>query len=87
LLGDPRVLEAVVVGRPDDILGSVPVAYVIPVEGEKVDVAELTARCEHELARFRRPVEITVVEDLPRAAAGKIRRAEVRRLAAESVAG
>ncbi len=29
LLGDPRVLEAVVVGRPDDVLGAVPVAYVI----------------------------------------------------------
>jgi acyl-CoA synthetase (AMP-forming)/AMP-acid ligase II len=83
LLGDPHVLEAVVVGRPDDILGQVPVAYVIPVEGAEVDVAALRARCDEQLARFKRPVEIDVVADLPRAPAGKIRRTEVRKMAAE----
>ena len=49
LLGDPRVLEAVVVGRPDAILGAVPVAYVIPVEPGAIDdealAAELLERC------------------------------------------
>ena len=83
LLGDPAVLEAVVVARPDEILGQVPVAYVIPVEGAAIDLDRLRARCE-ELARFRRPVEIDVVPDLPRAPAGKIRRAEVRRMAEEA---
>jgi acyl-CoA synthetase (AMP-forming)/AMP-acid ligase II len=86
LLGDPRVLEAVVVGRPDDILGQIPVAYVIPVEGGTVDVEALHRRCEEQLARFRRPVEINLVAELPRAPAGKIRRAEVRRMAAETPA-
>ncbi len=86
LLGDPGVLEAVVVGRPDDILGQVPVAYVIPVAGAAVDPDALLARCAEQLARFKRPVEITVVDDLPRAPAGKIRRAEVRKMAAEPTA-
>lgn len=84
LLGDPRVLEAVVVSRPDDILGSVPVAYVIPHDGaSSVDslASDLRRRCDEELARFRRPVEITVVEDLPRAPTGKIQRAKVRVMA------
>ena len=43
LLGDPRVLEAVVVGRPDDVLGAVPIAYVIPQPDEPVDHAALVA--------------------------------------------
>jgi acyl-CoA synthetase (AMP-forming)/AMP-acid ligase II len=86
LLGDPGVLEAVVVGRPDDILGAVPVAYVIPVGGAALDPESLRARCEEQLPRFKRPAAIAVVDDLPRAAAGKILRAEVRRMAAESVA-
>jgi acyl-CoA synthetase (AMP-forming)/AMP-acid ligase II len=86
LLGDAHVLEAVVVARPDDILGQVPVAYVIPVAGAEIDLDALRARCEEQLARFKRPVDISVVPDLPRAPAGKIRRAEVRRLAAETSA-
>lgn len=88
LLGDDRVLEAVVVGRPHDVLGAVPVAYVIPQPEEvagTVDpealVADLTARAEAHLTRFRRPVEIAVVPDLPRAPTGKVRRAAVRTMA------
>jgi acyl-CoA synthetase (AMP-forming)/AMP-acid ligase II len=88
LLGDPRVLEAVVVGRPHDVLGSVPIAYVIPQPDEPVDaaalVADLTERAERSLTRFRRPVEIVVVPDLPRAPTGKIQRARVRGMAAAS---
>ncbi len=88
LLGDARVLEAVVVGRPHDVLGSVPIAYVIPQPDEPVDadalVADLTARATAELTRFRRPVEIVVVPDLPRAPTGKIQRARVRSMAETS---
>ena len=87
LLGDPRVLEAVVVARADDILGSVPVAYVIPVEGESVSgdaslLDDLRSRCELGLPRFKRPVEIALVPDLPRAPTGKVQRSKVRELAA-----
>lgn len=94
LLGDARVLEAVVVGRPDDVLGAVPVAYVIlqsdgdrdPDAGPDPDavVADLTARAGAHLARFRRPVEIVVVPDLPRAPTGKVQRAKVRTMAQRS---
>ncbi|MBT2503232.1 class I adenylate-forming enzyme family protein [Curtobacterium sp. ISL-83] len=88
LLGDPRVLEAVVVGRPDEVLGAVPVAYVIPQPGDPVDVpglvADLAARAEAHLARFRRPVEIVVVPDLPRAPTGKVQRSRVRTMAGRS---
>jgi acyl-CoA synthetase (AMP-forming)/AMP-acid ligase II len=88
LLSDSRVLEAVVVGRPDAVLGAVPVAYVIAVDPDAVDergfVEELLARCADQLVAFRRPVQITLVADLPRAPAGKVRRSEVRQLAAES---
>ncbi len=87
LLGDPRVREAIVVGRTDPILHQVPVAYVIPVD-ETTDpgtgsdlVAELVARAEASLPRFKRPIEITVVEDVPRAPTGKVQRARVRALA------
>jgi acyl-CoA synthetase (AMP-forming)/AMP-acid ligase II len=85
LLGDARVREAVVVGRSDPILHQVVIAYVIPVEADPEDpealVTELLERCERELPRFKRPVEISVVEDVPRAATGKVQRNRVRALA------
>jgi acyl-CoA synthetase (AMP-forming)/AMP-acid ligase II len=92
LLSDPRVLEAVVVARADDILGSVPVAYVIPVtsgsgSATAVDgpslIEALRERCETGLPRFKRPVEIALVPDLPRAPTGKVQRGKVRELAAQ----
>jgi len=81
LLRDARVREAVVVGRPDPVLGEVPVAYVIAADAE-TDAAGLTAalteRASAELPRHLRPVEIIVTEDLPRAATGKVQRARLR---------
>ncbi len=85
LLGDQRVREAVVVGRADPILHQVPVAYVIAVDPDLSDpealVADLLARVERELPRFKRPVEVSVVDDVPRAPTGKVQRNKVRALA------
>jgi acyl-CoA synthetase (AMP-forming)/AMP-acid ligase II len=85
LLGDARVLEAVVVAKSDDVLGAVPKAYVIPVSEMNVIAADLVAslqsRCDAELPRFKRPAQIVVVKDLPRAPTGKVQRSRVRSLA------
>jgi acyl-CoA synthetase (AMP-forming)/AMP-acid ligase II len=80
LLGHATVLDAIVVGRPDEILGAVPVAYVIAGDGVSADElrAELEQRCQDQLSRYKRPVTVLLVDDLPRAATGKIRRSEVR---------
>jgi acyl-CoA synthetase (AMP-forming)/AMP-acid ligase II len=84
LLGDGRVNDVAVVGRPDEILGFVPVAQVVPwntdlspLEQEAL-IADLTARCLDHLSRFKRPAEISVVADLPRAPTGKVRKHQVR---------
>ena len=84
LIADPAVRDAVVIGRPDPILGQVPVAYVIPAQGPETAAGlqylldALAARCAAELSRFKRPEAIYVVEDLPRAATGKIQRYRLR---------
>ncbi|WP_375481675.1 class I adenylate-forming enzyme family protein [uncultured Jatrophihabitans sp.] len=77
---DDRVAEIAVIGRPDDTLGEVPVAYVVRrhADGDRDDLAaDLAARAERELSRHKRPVDIHLVEDLPRTPTGKIRRAAV----------
>ncbi|HWU59406.1 MAG TPA: AMP-binding protein [Microbacteriaceae bacterium] len=81
LLGDERVREAVVVGRADDILGAVPVAYVMLVDGTQDDsdlIDSLGVACKRLLPRSKRPVEINVVTDVPRAATGKVQRSRMR---------
>ena len=86
LLGDPAVVEAVVAGRPHDVLGAVPVALVRAEPGAADLSARLAERCARELAAFKRPVEIRVVERFPVGPTGKVRRAAVRAgLAAETV--
>ncbi|HWD76736.1 MAG TPA: AMP-binding protein [Solirubrobacteraceae bacterium] len=80
LIADPGVRDAVVVGRPDPILGQVPVAYVIPVEdpnaAESTQVLpdRLSARCAAQLSRYKMPQAIHLIESLPRAATGKVQR-------------
>ncbi len=89
LLAHPAVLDAIVVGRPDEILGAVPVAYVIAQPSSAVGtgddrdqlVEDLVQRCHDQLSRYKRPAAVLIVDDLPRAATGKIRRSEVRQAA------
>ena len=83
------VLEAAVVGIPDELTGEAVVAYVRPVAGrfdpaEEADVAELRRRiqdaCERRLARFKQPARIEVVAALPRTVTGKIAKGRLRRV-------
>jgi acyl-CoA synthetase (AMP-forming)/AMP-acid ligase II len=83
LMRDDRVREAVVVARPDEILGQVPIAYVVTTDehaSRDTDglIADLGERCAASLPRFKRPVEIDVVPDFPRAATGKVQRSKMR---------
>jgi acyl-CoA synthetase (AMP-forming)/AMP-acid ligase II len=80
LLGDERVRDAVVVARPDDIAGAVPVAFVTAAVSHRrrtTLVEELRRRCASTLSRFKLPAEITVVDILPSGPTGKVRRQEV----------
>lgn len=85
LLADPRVRAVAVVGRPHPTVGEEPVAYVVAFPGAAPAaalVADLTGRVESSLSRFKRPAHIEVVDTLPAGPTGKVRRSEVRRLAA-----
>jgi long-chain acyl-CoA synthetase len=81
------VLEAAVVGEPDEYTGEAVVAYVRPDPqrldaSDATDVAALQQRvrevCEARLARFKQPVRVEVVEALPRTVTGKIAKGRLR---------
>jgi acyl-CoA synthetase (AMP-forming)/AMP-acid ligase II len=86
LLSDRRVTAAVVVPRPHPIAGEEPVAFVLATDAglaspEALSV-ELRRLCETNLSRFKRPAEIVVARSLPAGPTGKVRRREVRAMAA-----
>ena len=72
------VLEAAVVGRPDDRWGEVPVAYVVLREHATTTKDVLIAHCRTQLARFKVPKEITLIDALPRNPSGKVLKRELR---------
>ena len=72
------VVEAAVVGRPDDRWGEVPVAYVVVREGETVTADSLIDHCRGQLARFKVPKDITFLDALPRNPSGKVLKRELR---------
>jgi len=81
LLAHPEVAEAAVVGRPDDIWGEVPVAFVAICSA--IDVEGLKQYCRQHLAGYKIPkvvIELTL-EDFPRNVTGKIIREELESLA------
>ncbi len=69
----PQVAEAAVVGRPDPEWGETGHAYVVPL-GAELDPAELLEFASQRLARFKLPRSLQFLDELPRTAAGKVRK-------------
>jgi fatty-acyl-CoA synthase len=71
------VVEAAVVGRPDDRWGEVPIAYVVS-SSETTTPEELIEHCRGQLARYKVPKHVTLVDALPRNPSGKVLKRELR---------
>jgi fatty-acyl-CoA synthase len=67
-----------VVGVPDDRWGERVTAVVVAREGEAVTEAELVALVRSHLAGFKTPRAVVFVDDLPRNAAGKVLKQQLR---------
>lgn len=74
LLEHDGVVEAAVVGVPDDDYGQRLAAYVVTRPGVTVEGEELRAYVKANLARFKVPRDIVFVDELPRNATGKLLR-------------
>ncbi|MDF0599648.1 AMP-binding protein [Psychromarinibacter sp. C21-152] len=76
----PAVLEAAVVGVPDARWGETGAAFLIARPGEALDTDALRAWCRARLAAYKVPARFRVVEDLPRTAAGKVRKPDLKEM-------
>ena len=87
LVANPKVAEAAVVGRPDDLTGEAVVAFVVP-KGERPQgkdasamAAELQAWVGKEIGAIAKPKDIRFGDNLPKTRSGKIMRRLLRALA------
>ncbi len=78
LVEHPAVAEAAVIGAPDPVRGEVPVAFVVTRPGMNVDEDALIAFCRDQLASFKAPRRVVIVDRLPRTALGKIQKNELK---------
>ncbi len=84
LVCHPAVSQAAVIGVPDPRMGEVGMAYVVLRPGQVVTPPELIAWASNEMANFKVPRRVVVVDALPLNASGKVLKTELR---AQATAG
>ncbi|MEO5841076.1 MAG: class I adenylate-forming enzyme family protein, partial [Acidimicrobiales bacterium] len=74
------VADVAIVAVPDAMLGERIVAFVVCAGGEEPTLEMLRSFAEVDLAHYKRPDALVIVEDLPRTASGKVEKFRLRSL-------
>ena len=80
LQAHPAVFDVAVVGLPDEVLGELTCACVVPVEGAIVTGEEIKDFCEESLAGYKVPDLVRFLDSFPMTGSGKVRRVELSRM-------
>jgi len=75
---DKRVQEVAVIGLPDPKWVEKVAAIIVPKPGETITEEEIIAHCRKELAAFKCPKKVIIVDQLPKTPTGKILKREMR---------
>jgi acyl-CoA synthetase (AMP-forming)/AMP-acid ligase II len=82
LLRHPEVQQAAVIGIPDHRLGEVGMAFVVTRSGDPEGGPEILAWCRDEIANYKVPRAVEIVDELPLNATGKVEKNMLRDRAA-----
>jgi fatty-acyl-CoA synthase len=85
LFEHPKVLEAAVIGVHDEMWGEAVMAVVVPMQGEDLHQEEIMEWCSARLASFKKPKYVDFVDELPKNAAMKVLKYELREKYGKSV--
>jgi acyl-CoA synthetase (AMP-forming)/AMP-acid ligase II len=78
LCSHPQVMEAAVIGVPDEKWGETVKALVVLAPDASCDEADLIAHCRENLAHFKCPTSVEVRDGLTRTATGKLQKFKLR---------
>jgi acyl-CoA synthetase (AMP-forming)/AMP-acid ligase II len=87
MLEHPDLAQVAVVGVPDERMGEVGMAFVVPTAGHTVDRDEVLAWAREHMANFKAPRYLEVVDALPLNASGKVLKFELRARGRELTGG
>lgn len=74
----PEVAEAAIIGIPSDKWGEVGLAVIALKPGATLERSAVIEHCVTRLAKFKVPSDMTIVDELPRNATGKVLKRELR---------
>ncbi|MBB4822544.1 acyl-CoA synthetase (AMP-forming)/AMP-acid ligase II [Pseudomonas alcaligenes] len=83
ILTYPGVAQAAVIGIPDERLGEVAMAFLLPVGGQRLDADAFLAWCREHMANYKVPRRARVLSAMPLNAAGKVTKDALRAMVAE----
>ena len=86
LRSHPAVEDAVVIGVPNEVLGELICATLLPVEGAIVSEDEVQEYCRSALAEYKVPDVVHFMSEFPMTGSGKTRRVDVARAVRAGVA-
>jgi HIP---CoA ligase len=78
LLSRHDIVQAAVIGVPDERMGEVGIAFVVPRADVSIDDAEVVSWCREKMANFKVPRQVRVVQSLPMNATGKVQKFKLR---------
>jgi long-chain acyl-CoA synthetase len=74
----PAVLEAAVVGVPDEKMGEEVGAAVVLREGQQADAKDISAFCKERVAAYKYPRQVWFLDALPKGPTGKILKRDIQ---------
>ena len=78
MINHPKIRDLVIVGIPDDLRGEAPKAFIALKEGERMTLEELRRYCKPLMAPYKIPVAVAFLDEIPRSAAGKAQRKQLK---------
>jgi len=85
LADSPDIAAAAVIGRPDDKLGEVPIAFVVRSAGSQLSAEQVLALFDGRVAPYKRPRDVIFLEAMPQTSVGKPEKKALRALTTPSV--
>ncbi len=84
IYGRGDVAQVAVIGIPDERMGEVGMAFVVPAPGARFTREELIAWCRQHMSNYKVPRRVEIVDSLPMNASGKVTKFVLRERAAEA---